>query len=261
MTIEYVTAVVESYRQRARFYRAEAIVRPPRLLEGLLDAARHVAEIPCGTGHFLAEYLNAGVAVTLVDACPDMLDSATEHACDTGLPMERVHVVLSTVQRMSELAGVDLVVMPNGAINQLICQMSLMRLLVGLRTAMRPGTTLLAQVACTRPDGGMDRSTFYDPRRQHGVWFVDRWFNPIHAGGAALRRRRQHRDGETLRIEFDYRNAIGERLHSTMVELALLPAGGLIDMCIAAGFVHVRLSAGDSGLSELLATTPDRCRS
>ncbi len=100
----------------------------------------------------------------------------------------------------------------------------------------------------------MDTATFYDPARQHRVWFADRWFNPDEAGGAVLRRRRQHRDGDRLHIEFDYRDRAGTRLHATTVELELFSAAHLTDAFTAAGFAHVRFLPGQNGLSEVLAT-------
>ncbi|MGH3565798.1 MAG: class I SAM-dependent methyltransferase [Pseudonocardia sp.] len=253
------SVVADSYRRRAQFCRAEtADARRPRLLRGLLDTTGHVAEIPCGTGHFLTEYAHAGAAVTLVDACPDMLEVATGHADDAGLPADRVHPTLSTMQQLSELSDVDLVVLPGGALNQLARQTPLAQLLAGLRSVLRPGVEVLAQVACTHPGGGIDTATFYDPHRQHGVWFADRWFRPAEAAGAVLRRRRQYRRDNALTIEFDYRNPAGDKLHTTTVELALPSVGNLADAFTAAGLVHVRALPGHGGLSEFLATTPSR---
>lgn len=191
------TDVVGSYARRARFARAEtSAVRRPRLLDELLRAATHAAEIPCGTGHFLADYARAGAAVTLVDACPAMLDGAVEHAVDVGLPAARTFPRNAYLQQLPPLDEVDLVVAPNAAINQLACQSSLTETLAALRSAVARGVTMLAQVACTHPGGGVDTATFYDAARQHRVWFPDRWFAPGHAGGAVLRRRRQYRDGD-----------------------------------------------------------------
>jgi SAM-dependent methyltransferase len=248
--------VVGAYQQRARFARAEAAaVRRPRLLRGLLRTAPHVAEIPCGTGHFLAEYVRAGAAVTLVDACPEMLAAAVEHAIDAGLPAEHTVPNVAYLQELELLAEVDLVVAPNAAMNQLACQSSLTDMLTALRRALRPGVEVLAQVACTHPGGGADSATFYDAARQHRVWVPDRWFDPAQAGGAALRRRRQHREGDRLRIEFDYVDPAGHGLYATTVELALFSAQQLRDAFTAARFVHVRFLPGQGGLSEVLATT------
>lgn len=248
--------VVGSYARRTRFARAETVaVRRPRLLRGLLRSTSHVAEIPCGTGHFLAEYAQAGAAVTLVDACPQMLAAAVEHAVQTGLPIERTVPTVAYVQELEVLAGVDLVVAPNAAINQLACQSSLTDLLGALRQALRPDVDVLAQVACTHPDGTVDSATFYDAARPHQVWFPDRWFDPAQAGGAVLRCRRQHRDNDLLRIEFDYIDPVGHSLYATTVELALFSAQQLRDAFTTAGFAHVRFLPGQGGLSEVLATT------
>ncbi|AOS66064.1 class I SAM-dependent methyltransferase [Actinoalloteichus hymeniacidonis] len=248
--------VVQSYVRRARFARAEAItVRWPRLLRGLLRTGPHVAEIPCGTGHFVTEYAQAGATVTLVDACPEMLAAAVEHAVNAGVPAERTVLAVAYVHELEFLSEVELVVMPNAALNQLACQSSLTDMLTALRQALRPGVEVLAQVACTHPDGGVDSATFYDAARQHRVWLPDRWFDPAHAGGAALRRRRQHRDDARLRIEFDYVDPAGHSLYATTVELALFSIQQLRNAFTTAGFVHVRFLPGQGGLSEVLATT------
>lgn len=250
-----VAAVVASYDERTRFARAETgAVRRPRLLRGLLDSAARVAELPCGAGHFLADYARAGVVVTLADANPVMLAAACAHALDAGLPAERTRTVRAYVQDLLLPDLVDLVVVPNAALNQLACQAPLAELLAGVRASLRCGAAVLVQVACTHPGGGVDTAGFYDPARQHRVWFADRWFDPARAGGAVLRRRRQHRNGDQLCVEFDYRDPAGACLHATTVELTLLSADTLTAAFTTAGFGHVRFLAGQGGLSEALAT-------
>ncbi|MDQ3154755.1 MAG: methyltransferase domain-containing protein [Actinomycetota bacterium] len=247
--------VVASYEQRARFARAEAAaVRRPRLLRGLLRTASHVAEIPCGTGHFLTDYARSETTVTLVDACPQMLTAALEHAVDASLPAGRTFPTHAYLQDLQLLTEVDLVVAPNAAVNQLACQSSLTDMLAALRRAVSPGVDVLAQVACTHPGGGVDASTFYDTARPHRVWFPDHWFDPAQAGGAVLRRRHQHRDGDWLRVQFDYVDPAGRSMHTTAVELTLFSAPTLRDAFTAAGFAHVRFLPGHGGLSEVLAT-------
>jgi SAM-dependent methyltransferase len=248
-------AVVASYDGRTRFARVETgAVRRPRLLRGLLDMATRGAELPGGAGHFLADYARAGVVVTLADASPVMLAAAREHALDAGLPAERTRTVCAYVQDLMVPERVDLVVVPNAALNQLTCQAPLADLLAGIRASLRPGAEVLVQVACTHPGGGVDTTGFYDPARPHGVWFADRWFDPALAGGAVLRRRRQHRDGDQLRVEFDYRDPAGACLHAATVELTLLSVDTLTAAFTAAGFAHVRFLPGQDGLSEALAT-------
>lgn len=253
--------VVDSYQQRARFSRAEtATVHHPRLLRGLLPDIGHVAEIPCGAGHFLDLYATADVAVTLIDACPAMLVAAVKHAVEVGLPTDRTHPRVAYLQDLGQLSEVDLVVVPNAALNQLACQSSLPDTLAALRRAVRLGAQVLAQLACTYPGGGVDTAGFYDVERQDRVWFADRWFSPAHAGRAVLRRRRQHRIDHRLRIEFDYRDTAGRSLHTTTVELFLFSATELSRVFTDAGFGHVRFLPGMGGLSEVLATaeTGDR---
>jgi hypothetical protein len=85
------------------------------------------------------------------------------------------------------------------------------------------------------------------------VRFAGRWFNPDEAGDAVLRRRRQHRHGDRLRIEFGYRDRTGTSLHATTVELKLFSAARLADAFTAPGFAHVRFPPGQCGISEVLA--------
>lgn len=248
--------VVASYEGRARFARAEtAAVRRPRLLLDVLDSATHVAEIPCGAGHFLADYAHAGVAVTLVDASPAMLTAAVEHAGETGLGTGRTFPIVSYLDDLPRLTGVDVVVVPNAALNLLACQTPLPDLLTYLRTSLGGGAKVLAQVACTHPTNRVDTATFYDSARQHGTWFTDRWVQSTSIKEAVVRRRCQHRDGNQLRIEFDYHDPNGTSLHTTVVELTLFSARQLIEAFHATGFTHIRFLPGNGTLSEILALT------
>lgn len=259
MTASITTAVVASYDERAQFARAETVaVRRPRLLRGLLNSSSHVAEVPCGAGHFLADYARADVAVTLVDANAAMLAVATEHAIQAEVPIERTFPRPAYWQKLTLPDDVDLVVVPNAALNQLVRQAPLTDLVTRLRAALRPDAEVLAQVACTHPGGGVDRATFYDPARPHGVWFADRWFEPTDAGGAVVRRRRQHRDGNHLRIDFDYHDPAGISLHATTVAMNLLSAATLIESFTAGGFSRIRFLPGRGGLSEILASAGPR---
>jgi len=246
--------VADGYDGRARFARADAdAVSRPRLLRGLLDTAGHVAEIPCGAGHFLADYAVAGVETTLIDGNGTMLAAAIEHATELGLPADRTEA--QYVQDLGDLPDVDLVVMPNAALNQLACQTPPVELLTVIRRALRCGVELLAQVICTHPDGRLDTTGFYDPARQHGGWFADRYLDPTRAGGAVLRRRRQHHaDGAgRVRVEFDYLDSDGISLHTSGAELRVFSAEELAAALTTAGFRHIRFLPGHGGLSEILA--------
>jgi SAM-dependent methyltransferase len=256
-----VREIVEGYRARAPFARAEsAVVRRPRLLRGLLRTARHVAELPCGAGHFLADYALVGVEVTMIDASSAMLAVAVDHAAAVGLAAGPIHTQVRFAQDLGVFPMVDLVVMPNAALNQLACQTPLADLLAGIRAALMPGVDLLAQVLCSHAGGELDSSGFYDPRREHGVWFADRALHPSSTNaagsgvGVVLRYRRQHRDRQRVRVEFDYRDAQGAGLHATSVELRVFSVTELAEALLTAGFEHLRLLLGQGGLSEMLAT-------
>jgi Methyltransferase domain len=254
-----VRDVVEGYRVRAPFVRAEiAAVRRPQLLRGLLRAALHVAELPSGVGHFLTDYAHAGVEVTMIDASPDMLAVAPDHAAVAGMAVGRIHTQVRLVQELDVLPSVDLVVMPNAALNQLACQTPLAELLTGIRAVLMPGVELLAQVLCSRAGGELDSSGFYDPGREHGVWFADRALRSLSANcseGFVLRYRRQYRDPRRIRVEFDYRDSNGASLHAASVELRVFSVTELAEALLTAGFEHLRLLPGQGGLSEMLATT------
>jgi SAM-dependent methyltransferase len=259
VTPSAATAVVDGYEVRARFARAEAVaVSRPRLLRGLLRTARHVAEVPCGAGYFLADYAAIGARTTLIDGNGAMLATAIAHAAEIGLPSDRIQAHLRYVQALGELGDVDLVVMPNTALNQLSCQTSLTELLAAIRQVIRPGVELFAQVACIQPGGGIDTAGSYDPIRRHGVWFADRCLDPSQAGGAVLRRRRQHRrrdgsGGVGVRVEFDYVDAAGASLHTTSIELHLFSAEELAAALTSVGFGRLRFLPGCGGLSEVAA--------
>ncbi len=265
MTTATATEVVDSYQARAPFARAEtAVATRPRLLHGLLTNTRHVAELPCGAGHFVADYSDTGAEGTLIDSNTAMLAAALDHATTVGLAAECTHGHVRHVQELGTLPAVDLVVIPNAALNQLACQTPLAELLTGIRSALPPGVDLLAQVLCTHPGGGLDSGGFYDLGRPHGVWFADRYLDPADSSGEVLRRRRQHRDtlsSQRLRVQFDYQDPRGISLHTTSVDLRVFSATELTEALVVAGFEHVRFLPGHGGLSEILAVTEGGARS
>lgn len=243
-------AVVAEYDERARFAPGEiAAVATPLLLNDLLNSANRVTEIPCGAGHFLADYARTGTTATLVDASPTMLAAAVEQASAAGLC---VAPTCAYWQEMTLPPDVDLVVVPNGALNQLACQTPIADLLVRLRESLSPGARVLAQVACTHL-GGVDTGTFYDPSSPHDVWLADRPLDLTPTAAPVLRLRRQHRSGDRLRIEFDYRDPSNARLLVTTVELVLFSTTTVTDAFTRAGFVDVRLLRGAGQPSEVVA--------
>lgn len=94
------------------------------------------------------------------------------------------------------------------------------------------------------------------------MWFADRYLDPSRAGGAVLRRRRQHRlhDGNgavRVRVEFDYVDTAGASLHTTGVELRLFSAEELAAALTSAGFSRLRFLPGYGGLSDVAAQAGD----
>ena len=243
-------AVVAGYEARAQFARAEVQgVARPRLLDRLLSTARHVAEIPSGAGHFLADYLTAAVEVTLIDGSVAMMTTALAHAATVGLPADRTHHQLCLVQDLGHLPQVDAVIIPNAALNQLAHQSPLTTVLATIRAALAPGARLLAQVICRHSDQYVDACGFYDPSQPHGQWFIDRELSL--ADGAVVRRRRQHVEADELRVEFAYSDR-----HTTTVCLRILSVPDLLHAMDTAGFTRITFLPGHERLSEILATVP-----
>ncbi|MFE9328767.1 class I SAM-dependent methyltransferase [Nocardia sp. NPDC052278] len=245
---------VAAYDARAAYCRAETTsVAPPRLLHPLLTGCTHVAEVPCGTGHFIAEYAAVGLTVTLADANPVMLGYASEQAEAVGLPPHRTTLECAYLNKLRLSPTVDAVIVPNAALNQLLCHAGTQELIEQLRAATtRRDVRVLAQVMCGYRDH-TDVAGFYDQTRPHGMWFTDKRFEPAHADGVAVRRRRQQRHGDQLHIEFDYRDSRDRQLHTAVVDLLVVDPVALIAAFAAAGFSEIRFLPGDHGLSELLA--------
>jgi hypothetical protein len=208
--------VVTSYAARARFARAETATVPrTRLLRGLVATATHVAELPCGAGYFLTDFGDSGLVVTLADANAAMLAQARDHARDAGLRPDRTHTIHPYLQGLVLPEPVDLVV-ASAALN---------RRGAGLAAGQRASRCRGAGVGGLHPSrrrSGHGRVLRPGPPARE--WFADRWFDPAQAGGAVLLRRRQIRDGDRLRIDFDYRGPADARLHATTVELTLFSA-------------------------------------
>ncbi|WP_063711395.1 class I SAM-dependent methyltransferase [Nocardia asiatica] len=250
------TTVVASYDQRAVFSRAETTSVPrPHGLAQLLATCRHLVEVPCGSGHFLSDYARADVSVTLADANAAMLKEAAEHAHEVGIPESRLSVVQGLLNRLRLPDDVDMVVVPNAALNQLAYQQPLTAVAAALHAAAdRTGVQLLAQVAVTT-DAGPDTATrFFDPAVPDDDWVADRWFDPA-VGGAVQRRRRQRRFGDRLRLEFAYLDGHGNTVHTTTTHIQLLTHTTLSAAFELAGFGEIRVRPGPGGLWELRAVT------
>ncbi|MFV2198488.1 methyltransferase domain-containing protein [Nocardiopsis sp. LOL_012] len=239
--------VVDSYRHRAAWMRAEARPTNPHLLSKALDGATHVTEFPCGAGHFLDAYAAAGVRVRLVDASWPMLTVATHHAREAGV----VELALGChfLHQLPNVSDEDLVVVPNAALNQLVAQTPLPNVFTFLRQAVQPGTRLLLQhLAVDTPGCG-----FYTPTLVDGHQVRDHRFRALD-GQEVTRYRRQHhtQDRSRVRIEFTYTSP-GQVDHTTRVDLALPSADKIEAVLTDTGWdtthAHTR-----SGFCEVLAT-------
>ncbi|WP_116246856.1 methyltransferase domain-containing protein [Nocardiopsis sp. FIRDI 009] len=239
--------VVESYRHRAAWMRAEARPTTPHLLSKALDGATHVTEFPCGAGHFLNSYAKAGVRVRLVDASWPMLTAATHHARETGV----VELALGChfLHQLPDLSEEDLVVVPNAALNQLTAQTTLPDVLTLLRRAVRPGTRLLLQHLTVDMLG----CGFYTPTLADGHQIRDHRFRAPD-GQEVTRYRRQHHthDRSQVRIEFTYTSP-GQVDHTTHVNLALPSAAEIETALTNTGWTTTHTHTR-SGFREVLAT-------
>ena len=238
------------YARRASWYAAEISQVPePALLSGLLRPGLAVAEMPSGTGHFLPAYSSARVSITLIDACAQMLTAAQVQASQDG-------IVIATVCGMIEdLPGrtgpFSLIVMPNGALNQLALAAPTGRLFTAVARLLVPDGLFLAQVLT--PDAACG---FYDPELADGDWHQDRQFPGD--GVPVSRRRRQHHEGDVVRIEFELTTLAGCLVHRQQVALKLMAIGEVHAVLAGAGLRVLQRGPGPSGLTEILCARQTR---
>lgn len=238
------------YGQRAAYYAAEiSRVPEPVLLAGLLRPGMAVAEMPSGTGHFLPAYSAAGARITLVDACPQMLAAAQALAARSGTT---VTAVCETIEGLPGRAGpFDMIVMPNGAINQLAAEIPLARLLAVVVLLLAPDGLFLAQVLA--PDAACG---FYDPGLSDGAWHLDRHFTSGDGRAVTRRRCQHHRDG-LVHIDFELASS-GSPVHRQQVTLRPVPVTEAAAALADAGMRTLRTSPGHAGLAEVLGAQQSR---
>ncbi|MEV6980887.1 methyltransferase domain-containing protein [Sphaerisporangium sp. NPDC051017] len=232
------------YEERAATYAAEiASLAPPRLLDGLLHPGTTVAEMPSGTGHFLRTYAAAGAHTVLVDSNPAMLAAARP-----AVRGQHLHTVCSPIQNVqqAQTGPVGLVVIPNGALNQLAADCGCEGVLAGMSRVLAPGGLLLAQLV--DEVGGCG---FYDPGLPNGQWTIDRRMRGLH-GEELVRMRRQRHHGDLVSIDLTLA-ATGSVRYDHQVCIRLLGADGLRELLTAARLEVVHELAGDDDhLTELL---------
>jgi 2-polyprenyl-3-methyl-5-hydroxy-6-metoxy-1,4-benzoquinol methylase len=238
------------YEKRAVHYAAEiSCVPEPALLAGLLRPGLAVAEMPSGTGHFLPAYSAAGVGITLVDACPQMLSAAQARAAQSGI------AITAVCERIEDLAGragpFDLIVMPNGALNQLATGTSLARLLAIAAGLLTLDGRILAQLLAPGAACG-----FYDPDLADGDWRQDRRF-ASDDGRTVTRRRRQHQRNGVVHIDFELASG-GNPLHRQQVTLRPMLIADVQAALADAGLRILKVGPGPGGLTEILGARQSR---
>jgi SAM-dependent methyltransferase len=238
------------YAGRASWYAAEISQVPePALLAGLLRPGLAVAEMPSGTGHFLPAYFSVGASITLVDACPHMLTAAQAQASQDGIA---IATVCGMIEDLPGRTGpFSLIVMPNGALNQITAAAPPVRLLTAVARLLVPDGLFLAQVLT--PDAACG---FYDPELADGDWHQDRQF-PGEDGSTVSRRGRQHHEDDIVRIEFELASA-GGLVHRQQVALKLMDVEEVYAVLAGAGLRVLQCGPGPGGLTEILCARQTR---
>lgn len=248
-----VLETIEDYAARAAFAEDEAVTLPvPTGLGALLSAGATVAEVPCGTGHHLDRYAQVGCHVILIDGSKPMLARAQQRAHAAGIAAARLSGAAGRIPGLTARPAADLVVVPNGALNQLAAQTPLNEVLADLRGLLAPGGTLVAPVLVRHADDRLDSAPYFDSAAPPMTWAPDRAFD-IEGLGHVTRHRRHHfEDPGVLSIDFDYRTAKSS-LHRSSVRLALLRPHDLLQALRRAGYARPRFQPGAGGLSEVCA--------
>lgn len=238
------------YAERAVYYAAEiSRVAEPSLLAQLLRPGLAVAEMPSGTGHFLPTYSAADASITLADACPQMLTAAQALASKIGAEVTTVCGMFEDLPGRTGPFG--LIVMPNGALNQLAAGIPPTRLLTAVARLLAPDGLFLAQVLSPVAACG-----FYDPGLADGAWHQDRQF-PGEDGRLVTRRRCQHHEGNVVQIDFELSSG-GHPVHRQQVTVKLMTDAGMQVALTNAGLRILETGSGSGGLAEVLCARQPR---
>lgn len=255
-TADEMWSAYGAYERRAVTYAAEiASVVPPRLLQGLLHTGMTVAEMPSGTGHYLRAYAAANVRAILVDSSPAMLSTAQPVV--RGQALSKVCAPIQELQP-NRIGPIGLVVIPNGALNQLAAGPDLQGVLAGIRRVLAPGGLLLAQLVDDAGGCG-----FYDSHMPDGLWRVDRRLRGRN-GEELLRMRCQHHHGaqrDMVRIDLTMIAPAHGVLYDHRVQFRLLNADTLCKQMAAAALEVVHTLPGNfEFLTEVLIRPAGQAR-
>ncbi|WP_378729898.1 class I SAM-dependent methyltransferase [Nocardia brasiliensis] len=236
-----------SYAERAALYAIEIAATPvPSSLPELLHPGVSIAELPCGTGHFLPLYRAYRADCWLLDAEPAMLAEAERRCAALGLPV-RTNPVL--IGRDRPPGHFDVVVCPNAALNYLAAQLGMTGV---LRSLLRFTTTeghLLLQAVLRHPDGRIDPTACYDPRAPHDRW-IPEWERPDGNGGTVTRSRWQRRRGDRITVTFA-RTHNGTELPESTVELVVIDCAEIVRFTEVEGHRLADIGIRD-GMTEIL---------
>lgn len=233
------------YAARAATYAAEvaAGLTTPHLLKRLLSPGMTVAEIPSGAGHYPRVYADAGCTTMLIDASAEILDAAAVNTA--GVPnVRRLHARLETLTADVVLA--DLIVVPNGALNQLAHDLPLPEIFRSLVGVLAPEGRILVQALLGEPG---EACGFYEPLRG-GSWFTDRRI-PDPSGGTLVRRRRQNRHDDLVGIDFTLHRD-DTQIYEHTVALLLLDRPSITQAAAVAGLTVATYRPGLGQLTEVV---------
>lgn len=166
-----------------------------KVLGKILQRARSVCDLGCGTGTTEVELARRGLQVYAVDVSPTMCRQARAKARRAGLP---VRVLCADLRAFHLPRPVDLVLCEFNPLNHLPRRSDMARAARAVWRALRPGgyfnmrRSLEEQYSAThcfeQPGFCMVLRGRYDPRRRKGCLHVE-WFLPA---GKLWRRRYEH---------------------------------------------------------------------
>jgi SAM-dependent methyltransferase len=198
----------EGYARRARSYAAEyAVTVDQAFLASLVDAAvSRVLEVPCGAGRNAGWLAATGRDVVLMDREPRMVaeaDRALARAARGGV----ARAIVGDMRHFDLDVRFDLIIVPQEGFQMVTGNADARSALASLARHLAPGARLLIDLATFGyADDDADARIaprYFDPREPDGHRVAE-WVRPLPGGGRLRRARTQHRDGEHIRVRFDY---------------------------------------------------------
>jgi hypothetical protein len=140
----------------------------------------------------------------------------------------------------------DLIVVPNGALNQLAHDLPLSDIFRPLAGVLGPEGRILVQALLGEP---VEACGFYEPLRG-GAWFTDRRI-PNPSGETLVRRRRQRRHSDLVGIDFTLHRD-DTLIYEHTVALRLLNRASITQAAAAAGLTVATYRPGLGRMTEVI---------